>query len=155
MKKFKFTILFLGVLVLSSCNFSANVNFKDEKVEKDNAESTAALFYSAIGGKKIENTLGLFSDSIYKNQAEREKLKLFLVHKEKKLGDFKDYSLKEWKTARAIGTDSKTQYLLVYDVKYTSAETTETMILVNEKGKVKIWRYNVDLVRDFEKIELM
>jgi hypothetical protein len=146
MENLKFIALFLGILFLSSCNFSANVNFKDEKVEKDNAESTATLFYSAVRDSKIDAALELFRDSIYKKSGEKEKLKLFLIQKEEKLKNFKDYSLKEWKTSRAIGTDSKSQYLLVYNVKYDNCETTETMILVNEKGKVKIWNYNVDLV---------
>lgn len=107
MKNFRLITLLIGILVLSSCNFSANVNFKNEKVEKDNAESTVALFYSAITNNKIENALELFSDSIYKKTNEKEKLKLFFVQKKEKLGDFKDYSLREWKTARAIGTDVK------------------------------------------------
>lgn len=149
MKNFRFIIFFIGFLILSSCNFNANVNFRDEKVEKENAESTAALFYSAIRENKIENALKLFSDSIYKKTTEKEKLKLFLVEKKEKLGDFKDYSLKEWKTNRSIGTESKQEYLLIYHVTYTNSETTETMTLVNENGTVKIWGYNIDLVKKF------
>ncbi|MBO9583464.1 MAG: hypothetical protein J7574_04825 [Flavobacterium sp.] len=144
MRSFKL-IIAVGIIFLSSCNFNANVNFKDEREEKNNAESTAALFYSAISSNKIETAIELFSDSLYKNSVEKEKLKLFLIQKKEKVGDFKDYNLKEWKTARAIGTDSRREYLLIYNVKYDRLETIETIILVNEKGKVKIWNYNVDL----------
>ena len=146
MKKVKIIVIYLGILMMLRCNFSANVNFKDEKLEKENAESTAALFFSAIRDNKIENALELFSDTIYKNKDEKEKVKLFLIQKNEKLGNFKDYILKDWKTSRAIGTDSKALYLLVYDVKYDNSETKETMTLVNEKEVVKIWNYNVDLL---------
>ncbi len=135
-------ILLLGSF-LSSCNFNANVKKENDVQDKEAAESTAGLFYLYTTNKTYDSIPKLMSNEFYKLVSEAE-LKTYLINKERKLGEFKDFTLKDWKTTRTSGTDSKTEYLLIYDVTYSNAHAEESISLVKENEKVKIFGYNVN-----------
>lgn len=136
-------IFLLFASVLSSCNFSANVKKENDVVDKEAAESTVGLFYLYTTNKKYDSIPNLMSNEFYK-LVSKEELNTYLLNKEKKLGDFKDFTLKDWKTTRTSGTDSKTEYLLIYDVTYSNAHAEESISLVKENEKVRIFGYNVN-----------
>ncbi|HRB70957.1 MAG: hypothetical protein E2604_02210 [Flavobacterium sp.] len=135
-------ILLLGSF-LSSCNFNANVKKENDVQDKEEAESTAGLFYLYMTNKTYDSIPKLMSNEFYKLVSEAE-LKTYLINKERKLGEFKDFTLKDWKTTRTSGTNSKTEYLLIYDVTYSNAHAEESISLVKENEKVKIFGYNVN-----------
>lgn len=145
MKNFKLIFLLLLLNMLFGCNFNANVSYENEEKEKDEAQSVIALFYMYSNKNDMVNTVNLFSDSFFKITNKQE-LRDFLNYKKIKLGDFKDYSLKDWKTNRVKGTNPKTEYLLIYDVKYSTYNAIETISLIKEGGQVKIFGYNVDSI---------
>lgn len=139
----KFLMLIFTLTLLNSCNFNINANYENEKTEKENAESVISLFYLYTSRNSFDESINLFSDSFFKISS-REKLKNFLEEKKKTLGDFKDYSLVYWKTNRITGANPKTEYLMVYEVKYTNYNATEAISLIKEDEKVKIIGYNVN-----------
>ena len=119
-------VILVSTYLLVSCNFNANVVHDNDQIDKENAESITSLLYWHIEKKEFDSVFVLFSDN--KN----------------KLGDFKDYTLSEWKTHRVEGTNSITEYYFVYNVKYSNGETIEKISLVKEKNKIKICAYIVD-----------
>jgi hypothetical protein len=139
----KILVLFFMSVLLNSCNFNANASYENEKVEKEKAESVIGLLYLYTSMNSFDEVIHLFSDSFFKVSS-KEKLKQFLEEKKQTLGDFKDYSLVNWKTNRVTGTNPKTEYLMVYEVKYTNYNATETISLVKENQEIKIIGYNVN-----------
>lgn len=147
MEKHMNKIKTLGTLLFSlsvlSCNFNANVNFENEEKEKENAESTAALMYLELSKKNYDKVTSLFSDSFFKTDSRENFIKV-LSNKTEKLGDFQDYKLIEWKTSRTQGTNTNTQYLLVYEVKYSKFKATESLSMLKEGEAIKIIGYHVN-----------
>lgn len=99
----------LMCLIFLSCNFNANVNFSNEEIEKENAESIAALLYLYISQNNYEKTTELFSNSFFKTES-KEKLIKTLSRTNEILGQFQDYKLDDWKTQRTKGSNAKTEY---------------------------------------------
>lgn len=143
MNKIKTLGTMLFSFLIFSCNFNANVNFENEEKEKEDAESTAAIMYLNLSRKEYEKVTDLFSDSFFKTD-NRDNFIKFLSSNAKKLGDFQDYNLMEWKTSRSKGTNTNAQYLLVYDVKYSKFKATETLLMVKEGETIKIIGYHVN-----------
>ena len=134
--------VFMFCFIFFGCNFNANVTYENEKAEKENAESIAGMFYLYISRNEFDSVLDLFSGSFYEVSSKSD-LKEFLIDKRKKLGDFKDYTLKNWKTRRVEGTNAVTEYLLTYQVKYSKNQVIEKVTLIKEKDKIKICGYDV------------
>ncbi|WP_286920699.1 hypothetical protein [Flavobacterium sp. UBA4197] len=138
-----FVITILLVSVLTSCNFSANVKNDNELQDKQDAESVAGLLYLYTSRKEYKSVLNLMSTDFYK-VASKDQFLEFLNAKEKKLGEYKDLTLLDWKTTSLKGTDSKTEYLLTYKVVYSNYTAEEKISMIKENNKVKISGYNVN-----------
>ncbi|WP_379784860.1 hypothetical protein [Flavobacterium psychroterrae] len=110
MKRYIYVFIFFNLLL--SCNFNGNVSYENEEMEKENAQSVIGTFYMYSSKNDLDKAMSLFSDSFYKITNKKD-LKDFLVSKNIKLGVFKDYSLRSWKTNRVIGTNPKTEYLFM------------------------------------------
>ncbi|TAE62270.1 MAG: hypothetical protein EAY77_07775 [Flavobacteriia bacterium] len=141
MKKFIFTVV-LFISFLTSCNFSANVKYENRLQDKDDAESIAGELYLYTSRKDYESILKLVSDDFYKISSKGKFLE-FLKAKDEKLGKYKDFTLINWKTTTKKGTDSKTEYLLIYKVKYSKYVSEEKISMIKENNEVKILGYNV------------
>ncbi|UUC44810.1 hypothetical protein [Flavobacterium cerinum] len=141
----KNSIIFIFiVVVLNSCNFNANIKKENNIRDKEAAESVVGFLYLYTAKKEFDSIPKLMSQDFYKLVA-REDLKSYLISKKEKLGDFKDFTLKDWKTTETSGTNPKTEYLLIYDVTYSNGHAEESISLVKENNKVKIFGYNVNL----------
>ena len=134
---------FFFMIFLSSCNFSGNVSFSNEEEEKTNAESVAAEFFMAVSQSDFERTLPLFSESFFALTSEEQMLEN-LKETKVKLGNFETFKLSDWKTLRVKGSGSKSEYLLVYDVKYSNFDAQEIFSMVKEGEKVKIVGYRIN-----------
>lgn len=142
MNKIKTLVPILFSFLIFSCNFNANVNFENEEKEKEAAESIAAIMYLNLSRKEYEKATDLFSDSFFKTESKESFIKI-LSNKTEKLGDFQDYNLMEWKTSRSSGTDANTQYLLVYEVKYSKFKAIESLTMIKEGEIIKIVGYHI------------
>jgi len=133
---------FIFIIFFASCNFSGNVSFSDEEQEKANAETVAAQYFMAVSRSDYASALPLFSDDFFKFTNKKETIALF----EKTaiaLGKFETYKLADWKTLRVKGTNAKTEYLLVYDVKYSNFDAQEIFSMVKEGEEIKIFSYRI------------
>lgn len=134
---------FFFIVLFASCNFSGNVSFSDEEQEKENAEAVAAQYFMAISRSDYVRALPLFSDDFFKFTNKKETIALF----EKTaiaLGKFETYKLADWETLRVKGTNARTEYLLVYDVKYSNFDAQEIFSMVKEGENVKIFGYRIN-----------
>ena len=140
MRNIKIYMMFL--ILFTSCNFSANVKKDNDIKDKEDAESMANLFYLYTANKNYDSILNLMNKDFYKVTSKKE-LRMYLINKERDLGNFKEFSLKDWKTTKISGTNSKTEYFLTYNTIYSKANAYETISLIKENGKVKIYGYRV------------
>lgn len=129
----------LGVLN-SSCTFN-NIHVNEE-VEREQAESIIGSFYYALQTKRFADAEALFSETFYK-KTKKEDLHKILVKTQEMLGDYKDGTLVDWKTRRISGSNSLTEYLLVYHVRYNNHKATETVGLIREKEEIRIVEYRI------------
>ena len=60
-------------------------------------------------------------------------------------GNFTNYQLSSWNTLIVKGTDSKSEYSLIYEVKRPLINTEEIFSLEKEKDKIKIVGYKINL----------
>lgn len=95
MKKIIFLIVISGLL--TCCNFNASASYENETKEKENADSIIALLYYNTSKNNFNKVINLFSNSIH-NVSKKNALKQFLEEKKQTLGEFKDYTLVDWKT---------------------------------------------------------
>lgn len=135
------------ILVFYSCDFNVKVQEKNNRFDKEQAENVGALFYYHTANKNYDSILKLMGDNFYKISSQKE-LKDFLIDKEKKYGNFKDTNLRHWETNNVKGAQSKTEYLLVYDVSYENHKTIEKISLIKEGEKVKIFGYHIDDIKN-------
>lgn len=136
-------IMVLFISILTSCNFSVNVKNDNKLEDKQDAESVVGQLYLYTARKEYDSILKLMSKDFYK-VASKEKFLEFLKAKERKLGKYKDFTLKNWKTTSKKGADSKTEYILIYKVVYSNHESEEKISMVKENNEVKILGYNVN-----------
>lgn len=132
----------LLILILSSCNFNANMSFENEDKEKILADSIINNFYHYIDSNDYNNIMNLFSDEFFKVTPEKSLKEIFLKTK-KDLGIFKNYELTDWQTNRIEGTNPRTEYLLTYEVTYSNFKAQEIFSLVKEGKIPKIVGYEV------------
>lgn len=140
MRKF---IIIIFISFLTACNFSANVKNENSLQDKNDAESIAGKLYLYTSRKNYESILKLLSRDFY-NVASKEQFLEFLKAKEEKLGEYKEFTLLDWKTTNNKGTNSKTEYILLYKVVYSKYQSEEKISLIKENNEVKILGYNVN-----------
>lgn len=141
----KKTILFLPIilgLIFTSCNSnSTNIN---DVADKEDAEKVIEEFYSYIDQNTFTKAEKLFSDEFYAVTS-KVTLRDIFQKTNKNLGNYEKKVLVEWKTRRMTGTNSKTEYFFIYEVKYQKFKAKETVVLSKEKdGVIRIISYNVN-----------
>jgi len=139
MKKKSF-LLVLTLVSLTSCNF--NSFYTDRKSDKEDAESVTTKFYYLLRDKKYQDTYKLFSPRFLEITNE-SKIKDIYDASDNKLGSIKDQNLISWKTNIVEGSNPKSEYLLVYEVKREKFISKETIRLEKENDTIKILAYNV------------
>ncbi|WP_447635421.1 DUF4019 domain-containing protein [Flavobacterium microcysteis] len=139
-KLFLFTIIAILPLFTSCTINGTNQNEESEKIE---AEKTAEQLYDYISKKDFLSTEKLFSEKFYAVSS-KENLHDILEKTNKVLGNYERRELLDWKTSRTIGTNPKSEYLLIYEVKYQKFKAKETITLLKEDGIIKIIGYHVN-----------
>jgi hypothetical protein len=140
MKKKTILILFISTFI-TSCTF--NSSYVDREVDRQEAERVTVKFFYLLHEKKFNETHSLFSPR-FMEVTNKEKLNQLFQASEEKLGSVKDQSLESWNTNVVKGTNSKSEYLLVYNVKRTKFNSKETLRLEKENDTIKILYYNIE-----------
>jgi len=141
MKKILFAFGLIFTLCLFSCNFnSTNIN---DELDKIDAEKVTDELYSYINKKDFTRAEKLFSKQFFA-VTNKAGLQDIFQKTNKVLGNYKDRELLQWKTSRIVGTNSKSEYYFVYEVKYQKFKAKETIVMLKEDNDViKIVSYNV------------
>ena len=141
MKKTLLTFCLIFTLHLISCNFNtSNINRESDKID---AGKVTEELYSYIKEKDFTRTEKLFSDQFY---AVTNKAGLHDIFQKtnKTLGNYEGRELLDWKTNIIVGTNSKSEYFFVYEVKYQKFKAKETIVMFKEDdGVIRIVSYNV------------
>ena len=134
-------VLCLFSVILISCSFSAT--FQDELDERNKAEKVVDSMYRYVNLGDMEKSGLFFSTMFYSVTNESELYGIFSKTKEV-LGVYQDKTLVSWKTRRVEGASPSSEYLLVYNVRYSKYNADETFRLKKEGGAIKIVSYNVN-----------
>jgi len=141
MRKTSLLFGFIFTLCLISCNFNkTSINRKSDKID---AEKVTDELYSYIKKKDFTRAEKLFSDQFYA-VTNRAGLHDIFQKTNKTLGDYEGRELLDWKTNIIVGTNSKSEYFFVYEVKYQKFKAKETIVMFKEDdGVIRIVSYNV------------
>ncbi|UKB83205.1 hypothetical protein LF887_19650 [Chryseobacterium sp. MEBOG06] len=140
--------LFMISLLLMSCSF--NQTFKDRESDKDDGEQIPKKFYWELKyGNNQENIYKLFGEKFFE-VTDKEKLAK-LLDITNKIGSVQEYNLVKWETMIVKGSNARSQYFFMYDVKRGTKKTEESFTLEkNKEGDIKIvgYRINQDLLSE-------
>lgn len=137
----KFYLLFIS-FILISCSF--NEFYKDRESDKKDGEKIPQKFYWELryGGNK-EDIYKLFGEKFF-TVTDKGKLDE-LLEVTNKIGPVQEYNLVKWETMIVKGTNARSQYFYVYDVKRGSEKTEESFTLEKDKdGNIQIVGYRVN-----------
>lgn len=141
MRKYFGVLILFGIFV-SSCEFNTQ-RFNNNRDKKEGEKVVEAYFnYENLG--KSELAKNLFSKAFI-DEVGFAKFLENQNYLNNKLGKVLDKELKSWETAVVSGTNSKSEYLFVYEVKREKHNSFETFYLVKEESdSIKIRKYNLE-----------
>ncbi len=94
--------------------------------------------------QKLEKAESLFSEQFFE-VTDRETLNKIFAKTLEECGNLTNFTLEEWTTFIVKGTDSKSEYVLVYRITRDKKNTTERIGLIKEEDEaIKIVSYHVN-----------
>ena len=129
-------------LAITSCNFNANISSDNREQDKNDAEEITSLMYAYLENKDFEKAHAFFSPRFFEVTPQKKLDEIFITS-DKQLGTVKTRNLIKWETRVKSGTNSSSEYLLVYNVIREKFNSTEMIRLEKEKNEIKIIAYNV------------
>lgn len=143
----KHLYLILISFLLVSCSF--NQTFSNREEDKKDAEKISQKFFWELKyGGNMDTIYNLFGDKFFA-VTDKEKLLQIINTTQNDIGRIEEYNLVKWETLIVKGSNAKSEYLLVYDVKRGTSKTEETFSMQKDKnGDIKIvgYRVNQDLL---------
>lgn len=139
MKKYFFVLIIPFFLV--SCNFNSISQNREE--DRKDAEEITQWFYRLVKNNDKAGAIKLISKNFLKTTP-KEQFNQILDTSSAECGSIKSYSLSKWETFVVKGTNPRSEYVLVYDVKRTVKNTKEKFTLKKENDSIKILGYNIE-----------
>ncbi len=139
--------LILISFLLISCSFNQTFSNREED-KKDAEEISQKFFWELKYGGNLDTIYNLFGDKFFE-VTDKEKLLQIINTTQNDIGRVEEYDLVKWETLIIKGSNAKSEYLLVYNVKRGMAKTEETFSMEKHKnGDIKIvgYRVNQDLL---------
>jgi len=143
----KHLYLILISFLLISCSFNQTFSNREED-KKDAEEISQKFFWELKYGGNMDTIYSLFGDKFFE-VTDKDKLLQIINTSQNDIGRVEEYNLVKWETLIVKGSNSKSEYVLVYDVKRGTAKTEETFSMQKDKnGDIKIvgYRVNQDLL---------
>jgi hypothetical protein len=135
-------IVALVCFVAIGCKF--NSSMLNQESDKADGEKVTNELYSLLSEDKFAEAEKLFGEEFF-GVTSKEDLLLIFTKTRDALGKFKSNKLADWKTEEISGTDSRTDYKMVYEVEYEKGKATETFLLrKKDDASPKIIGYHVD-----------
>ncbi|EJL73880.1 hypothetical protein [Chryseobacterium populi] len=141
----KIYLLIISFLLIS-CSF--NQTFSNRESDKNDAEKISKKFYWELRyGANYDKIYSLFSNKFFE-VTPKETLDKMNTISQNEIGPIIEYNLVKWETFVAKGTNPRSEYVLIYDVKREMGKTQETFSMRKENGIIKIvgYRINQDLL---------
>ena len=135
-------------LIFVSCRFNSSYINREE--DKRDAEQAIAQFYELLKNQDYKGTYRLF-DKRFFEVTDTQKLNEIYDISFEKLGDVESYNIEKWETQAIVGTDPKTNYVFLLNVRRSDFASKETITLLKEKGEIKIMGYHVNSDGFFQK----
>ena len=137
-----FYILSVFSIFLTSCQL--NTTSSNRESDKREAEEITNKFYHHLEMNEFDKAETLFSESFFE-VTDREKLNKIFQKTIEDCGDLSNFELEEWNTFVVSGTDSKSEYVLLYKVTRDKKQTTERIGMVKEEDEnIRIVSYHVN-----------
>lgn len=129
--------------LLISCSF--NQTFSNREEDKKEAEEISKKFFWELKyGGNLDTIYNLFGNKFFE-VTDKEKLLQIINTTQNDIGRVEEYNLVKWETLIVKGSNAKSVYLLVYDVKRGTSKTEETFSMEKDKnGDIKIVGYKVN-----------
>lgn len=136
-----FSIIF-SLIFLLSCNL--NTTYSNRESDKREAEQITNKLYHYLEMQELEKAESLFSEQFFE-VTDRETLNKIFAKTLEECGNLTNFTLEEWTTFIVKGTDSKSEYVLVYRITRDKKNTTERIGLIKEEDEaIKIVSYHVN-----------
>ncbi|WP_278380517.1 hypothetical protein [Chryseobacterium arthrosphaerae] len=131
-------ILILVSFLFVGCSYDKI--YENRESDKQDAQKVINKFYFLIQQNNREDAFRLFNQKT----TSREKFNFVLDKVENENGKIKNDSLSTWQTLVVKGTNSKSNYLLTYEVDRDFSHTQETFIMQKENDTIKIEKYKIN-----------
>lgn len=145
MKKKMKTILNVFPLVLFvmfvSCRFNSSYINREE--DKREGEIVISEFYELLKNQDHKGTYKLFNKRFFEITDTQKLNEIYDISLEK-LGEVESFEIAKWETEAIIGTNSRTNYVFLCDVKRSNFTSKETITLIKEKDEITILSYYVN-----------
>ncbi len=139
----KMYTLILIPLLFIGCNF--NKTYRNREEDKQEAEKITEKFYSLIKNNNRKEALKLFGEKFFK-LTRKDQLNKMLNEINSSCGSkISDTKLTTWETFVSIGTNPKSEYVLLYKVNRNIKNTQEKITLEKNNDSIKIVGYDVSL----------
>ncbi|TXF79607.1 hypothetical protein [Chryseobacterium sp.] len=141
----KYNIIILTAFLLLNCSFNSTRKNKEE--DKIDAENITKQFYSILNKSDTRELYQLFGEKFF-NITSKKQLEKMLYDISTECGSkVTNTKLKKWETFVSNGTDSRSEYVLLYIVQRNIKNTEEKITLEKENGNIKIVGYDVTLAK--------
>ena len=140
--------LLLLSFLLISCSY--NQFYKDRESDKTDGEKIPIKFYWELRyGNNPDDISKLFGEKFFE-VTDKEKL-VKLMNTVNAIGPVEEYNLAKWETMVVKGSNARSQYFFMYNVKRGTKKTEESFTLEkNKEGDIKIvgYRVNQDMLNE-------
>jgi len=129
-------------ILASGCTVNATSSGQME--DKQAAEDLANDLYSALSENNYPAAEKLFGEKFFA-VTPKDSLRMMFTRTRETLGEFESNTLVNSETRDIMGTNSHTDYVVVYNIEYSKHKAVETITMLKEDGeeKPKIVGYNV------------
>ncbi|OCA79866.1 hypothetical protein BBH99_05325 [Chryseobacterium contaminans] len=137
----KYTLILIPLLFIG-CNF--NKTYRNREEDKQEAEKITEKFYSLIKNNNRKEALKLFGEKF--KLTRKDQLNKMLNEINSSCGSkISDTKLTTWETFVSIGTNPKSEYVLLYKINRNIKNTQEKITLEKNNDSIKIVGYDVSL----------
>lgn len=137
-------LLFITLMLLISCSF--NQTFSNRESDRDDAEKISKkIYWELLQGTNKDKIYELFSDKFFE-VTNKDQLDKLISDSQQEYGVIKEYNLEHWETLVVKGSNSKSEYLLTYNVTRESGNTKETFSMLKEDENIKIVGYHINYI---------
>jgi len=135
-------ICFVLLIVAGFSSCSMNTTYNNRESDKQDAERVAEQLYHFLKANEPQKAMSLFSPKFF-SATDTNRLYQLLDTAKIVNGSIESYILANWQTNIVKGTDTRSDYVLVYVVRRERKDTQETILFEKEGESIKITGYNM------------